>query len=248
MNLELTTKKSLEELEPDEWPLVLGSVGTRRKQRPIDPVTLAEMFERTRWTNEKIAKTLSVTPRTVTMFKHLLSLPEDVKALLRSGEVSIDEGDRLSTMKDTFSQKFLAKAIADKALGADLVKKVTRLKNRNPDIPIENCINMALKSKPIVEKRHILVTSIEENISKALTERAEQVQLPPADFLKNILEENLPDKRSLLSIIMHNGVTLLTVTPDGFQALREKSAELRVPLNELLETLVKLKLGIGSPS
>jgi hypothetical protein len=239
MNLELT-KKTLDELTPEEWALVLASIGTRKKRRPIDPVTLAELFVRsTSWTNEKIAKRVSTTPRTVIMFKHLLRHPEEIKALLRAQKISIDEGDRLSSLKEVFAREFLAKAIADNTLTADLIKKIVRLKNRNPDMPIENCIDIIQKSKPIVETRHIFVTSIEKTTSKALNEKAEQGQISPSDLLRKILEGSLPNSGSLLSIVIHNGTILLILTSEGLQALRQKSAELKVPLNELLEALTK---------
>lgn len=246
MILELP-RKSLEELEPEEWALVLASIGTHRRERPIDPVTLAEMFERTPWTNEEIAKRLSVTSRTVVMFKHLLCLPENIRALLQTGKISIDEGDKLSTLKkDTFSQQLLAKAITDGAIGADLVKSAVRFKNRNPDLPIGNCIDMALKAKPTIEKRHILVTSVEKGVSEALTKRAEQTQTSLPNLLRNVLERNLPNNESLVSIVTHGAVILLTLTSEGWKALRQKSASLGVPLDELVETLAKLWLEGGA--
>lgn len=246
MNLELA-RKSLEELEPEEWALVLASIGTRRRERPIDPVTLAEMFERTPWTNDEIAKRLSVTSRTVVMFKHLLRLPQNIRALLQIGKIGIDEGDRLSTLKkDTFSQQFLAKAITDRAIGADLVKSAVRFKNRNPDLPIGSCIDMALKAKPTIEKRHILVTSIEKGVSEALIERAEQAQISLPNLLRKVLERNLPNNESLVSIVTHGAVILLTLTSEGWEALRQKSASLGVPLDELVETLAKLWLEGGA--
>ena len=244
-------EKSLDELTPKERARVLASIGTRRKERPIDPVTLAEMFERTPVTNKELARRLRVTPRMVGMFQSLLSLPEEIKPYVRSGKISIDRAVRIASLKDATSQQFLAKAIvANPETFTDrIVTKIVSLKNRNQDMPIEDCTKMVLKSKPIVENHYILVTSLEKNLSEALDRKAEEQGTSSPALLKRILEQSLPSDVNLLSalsIIMHDGITLLVLTPDGWQALRQKSASLGVPLDEVLETLTRLWLEIGS--
>ena len=238
--------KSIDELIPEEKGKLLASIGTRKQQRPLDPVTVAEILAHTP-SNTELARKLNITPRMVGMFKSLLSLPETVKLYVRSREISIDKAVRLAALDDTASQQFLARAImADRdTFTAPTVTKIVALKNRNPDLSVEECVKKVLKSRPIVENRYVLITSIEKSLDETVASKAAEQGIPPADLLKGILRQSLPRDESLLSIVTHNGIVLLTLTAEGWQSLRHKAGSLGVPLDELVETLVKLSLKTG---
>jgi predicted HicB family RNase H-like nuclease len=184
----------------------------------------------------------------VGMFKSLLSLPEDIKLYVRSGKISIDKAVRIASLQDAVSQEFLAEAITAEpdTFTKHIVANIVSLRNQHQDMPIEDCTRMVLKSKPIVETRYILVTGIEKELSKILNGKAKKRGVSLSDLLKDILEQSLPNRESLLSIATHDGVILLTLTADGWQALRQKSGSLGVPLDELVETLAKLWLKAGA--
>lgn len=240
--------KSLNELSPEEKGKLLAGIGTRRKERPLDPMTVAEILGHTPMTSAELANRLDVTPRMVGMFKSLLSLPETIKPYVRSGEISIDKAVRIASLKrDTPSQEFLAKAIITEpgVFTAPTVTKIVALKNRNKDLTVEDCAKMVLKSKPIVENRYLLVTGIEKSLSETVNKRAADQGISSLDLLKGILKQSLPSDESLLSIVTHNGIVLLTLTAEGWQSLRQKSGSLGVPLDELVETLVRLSLETG---
>ncbi|MCB7129591.1 MAG: hypothetical protein J3T61_08655, partial [Candidatus Brocadiales bacterium] len=116
-------------------------------------------------TDGELAVKLDYHAQTIRMFKNLLKLPPDVQELVRLGKVSIDEGDRISRLKDVQAQKFLAEAIVADALSADLVKDIVALKNRNPTIAIEQCVEQVVKARPVVEDRYILVTQISDTVT-----------------------------------------------------------------------------------
>jgi len=238
--------KSLDELTPEEKGKLLASIGTHRQKRPFDPITVAEIFSHTP-SNKELAKRLPIGPRMVAVFKILLSLPEKIKPYVRSGEISIDKAQRIASLKDAASQQFLAKAITadSNTFTALIVTKIVSLRNRNKDMPIEDCTNRVLKSRPIVDNRYILVTSVKESLSNVLNMKAKKQGVSFSDLLKHILEQSLPNRESLLSIVTHDGVLLLTLTGDGWQALRQKSRSLEVPLDELVETLASHWLEIG---
>lgn len=233
-------KKSLAELTPEEWARILASVGTRRKERPVDPVTVAQVFSNTPWSNEEIAHRLSVTPRTVVMFKHLLRLPEKEQELVRIRKISIDEGDRLSSLKDAAARELLIQAILNRALSADIVNQVIRFKRPNPGMPIEDCINEVVKSKP--KTRHWFAARIGTNIDKALIEKAQRNAIASSELLKDILEKSFSIQGSVLSITLGSGVSILVLTPKGWEALRKKSGELGVPLDDAVEEIARLWL------
>ena len=239
-------RKSVDELTAEEKGKLLASVGTRKQQRPIDPMTVAEIFRHTP-SNMELAKKLGITPRMVGMFKSLLSLPETIKPYVRSREISIDKAVRLAALNDAVSQQFLAKAILaePKTFTAPIVTKIVALKNNNKGMPVEDLTKMALKSRPIVENRYILVTGIEKSLSETLVNKAAEQGISSGDLLKGILRQSLPTDESLLSIVTHNGTVLLTLTAEGWQSLRHKSGSLGVPLDELVETLVKFSFESG---
>jgi len=241
------SKKSLDELTPEEKGKLLASIGSRRKDRPLDPITVAEILSHTP-SNQELGKRLGVTSRMVGMFKSLLSLPENIKPYVRSGKISIDKAVRIASLKDNLSKGLLAEAIANEVFGsltADIIKQVTPLKNRNEDISIEDCIKMVLKSKPIVDNRYILVTSVEKSLTEVLNLKARNQGTSFSDLLKDILEQSLPNSECLLSIAVHNGTILLTLNLDGWQALHQKSHSLEVPLDKLVETLARRWVEIG---
>lgn len=243
------SKKSIDELTPEEKGKLLASIGTRRQERPFDPMTVAEILGHTP-SNTDLARKLGTTPRLVGMFKSLLSLPESIKPYVRSREIkSIDKAVRLAALNDAMSQQFLAKAIrADpRTFTAPTVTKIVALKNRNKDLRVEDCIRRVLKSRPVVENRYVFVTGIEESLSEAVNNRAAAQGISSVDLLKEILRQSLPSDESLRSLVTHDGIILLTLTAEGWQSLRQKSGSLGVPLDELMETLVKSSFESGMP-
>lgn len=241
-------RKSIDELSPEEKGQLLASIGVRRSGRPFDPITVAEIFKYTP-SNGELAKKLGVSSRLVGMFKSLLFLPEDIKDYVRVGKISsIDKAVRIASLRDPIAQLFLAKAIVTEptTFTAPVISAIVTLKNRNKDMPIEDCTKRVLKSRPIIENRYVFVTSIAKDLSKTVTDKAQAQGISAVELLKGILRQSLPSDESLLSAVIHDGSILLTLTVDGWQALRQKTGSLGVPLDELVETLVRLSFETGT--
>jgi hypothetical protein len=235
------SQKSIDELSPQEKAKLLATVKTHRKDRPLDWVTVAEILQHTT-SNQELAKRLGVTPRLVGMIKGLLSLPEEIKTYVRTKQIdSLDKAVRIASLKNSGDQLFLSKAIvADPStFTAPIVTKAVALRNGNKDISIAECIARVLKSKPIRENRYVLVTTIGKSLSENASERLTKQGTSFLDFLKGVVRQSLLSDKDLLSLATHNGLILLTLTPDGWQALRQKSGSLGVPLDELIETLLR---------
>lgn len=236
-------KKSMHELSPQEKGLFLASIGTRSKRRAYGPMTVARILSNTPSASDKeLAKNLPITARMVGMFKSLLSLPETIQPyVMWTGGISIDKAQRISSLKDDpVSQHFLAKAIIDnpRVFTAPIIAKIISRKSRNKDMPIDACVNMVLKSRPIVENRYVLVTSISKESSMLLETKAEEQGMTFPDLLKKVLKQNIP-KDTLVSLVTHNGIILLILEEEGWNALRQKAGALGVPIDELAENLIK---------
>lgn len=235
-------EKSLDELSPEEKGKLLASIKTHRTARPFAPITVAQILAHTP-SNRELAKRLGIDPRLVGMFKSLLSLPQDIQPYVKwTGGISMDKAQRIASLRDIVSQQFLSKAILAEpnTFTAPTVSKIVALKNNNKAMPIEDCVQRVLKSRPIVENRYVLVTGIEKSLSETINNRAVEQGIASLDLLKGILQQSLPTHESLLSIVTHNGIVLLTLTAEGWQALRQKAGSLGVPLDELVETLLRL--------
>jgi len=241
-------EKSLDELSPEERGKLLASIKTHRKERPFAPITVAQILAHTP-SNRELAKRLGIDPRLVGMFKSLLSLPQDIQPHVKwwTCGISFDKAQRIASLRDIMCQQFLSKAILAEpsTFTAPTVSKIVALKNNNKNMPIEDCTKMVLKSRPMVENRYLFVTGIEKSLSETVNKRAAEQGISSLDLLKGILKQSLPSDESLLSIVTHNGIVLLTLTADGWQALRQKAGSLGVPLDELVETLIRLNFETG---
>lgn len=243
-------EKSLDELSPEEKGKLLASIKPHRIARPLAPITVAQILAHTpSRSNGELAKKLGTSSRLVGMFKSLLSLPQDIQPYVKwTGGISFDKAQRIASLKeDLVSQQFLSKAILAEptTFDAPTVAKIVARKSRNKDLSIEDCTKMVLKSRPMVENRYLFVTGIEKSLSETVNKRAAEQGISSSDFLRGILRQSLPSDESLLSIVTHNGIVLLSLTAEGWQSLRQKSGSLGVPLDELVETLVRLGLEAG---
>ncbi len=248
-SLKGTTQIRWEALDAETLARILMSIGTRTrtKKRPIDPISLADLFARTGMTDGELAAKLPVTPQTIRMFKNLLKLPPDIRELVKLGKVRIDEGDRISWLKNVQEQRFLTEAIVADALSADLVKDIVALKRRNPNIAIEQCVEQVVKAQPVVEDRYIFVAQISEAVTKAIEMESKSCGIPFAEVAKSILQESLP-REGLLSFVARGRTVLVTFTKDGWQAVSAKCDSSGVSLEELVESLLKEWLGKESKS
>lgn len=236
------SSKSVDDLTPIEKGMLLASVGSHKPQRPIDPITVAEIFSNSQ-SNVLIAKKTGISTRMVGMFKSLLSLSDEIKASVRSRQISIDKAVRLAALKDTRAQELLSKAIlADPLIfSAPSVSKMVTLKNRNPDMPVEECINRVLKAKPLIENRYVLVTDLKEKLSELSKRKAAKESTPYEQFLIEATRKSLPEG-SLHSLVVHKDALLLILTSEGWQALRHIAVESGIPLEEVLDYIVEQEL------
>lgn len=236
-------RKSIHELSPEEKGLFLASIGTRSKRRAYSPITVARILSNTPSASDKeLSKNLPISARMVGMFKSLLLLPETIQPYVTwTGGISIDKAQRIASLKDDpVSQHFLVKAIMDnpRVFTAPIVAKIVSRKSRNKDLPIDACINMVLKSRPIVENRYVLVTSVSEKSNMLLEKKAVEQGKTFPDLLKEVLKQNIP-KDTLVSLVTHNGIILLILEEEGWNVLRQKAGTLGVPIDELAESLIR---------
>jgi len=177
------------------------------------------------------------------MFKSLLTLSDEIQDSIRAGQISIDKGVRLAALKDINAQGLLIKAILTdpRIFTAPTVSKIVSLKNRNPDMSVEECVNRVLKARPLTENRYVFVTSLREELSELSKRKAAKESKPYAEFLNEVTRKSLP-VNSIHSFVVHNNALLLILTTDGWVALRNIAVESGIPLEDILDYIVEREL------
>jgi hypothetical protein len=228
--------------------LLLLSVGTHSRSRPLGPVE----------TGKRLAVRCQKEPREVVAKKYGLSvemlreflviaddskLSEKSQKILDSWKIGIDKSYRVSMLANAKDQEELARAIVEHDLKIKEVRSVIQhLKRRNASLPIAQCIDLVLKSRPEIEKHHLFLTEVEVSTLEDLRERAKLGNTSPEVLLKTSLGEFLPSG-SLLSLTLRNTLVHLSLNQEGFQSLKLKGKELGVELDNLIEILTRKSLG-----
>jgi len=231
--------KLLDQLGSELRARLFDGIGSRRIKRTMDPISVAEELERRGASNEEWARALGVSAEMVREFRHILRLPEHIKSLVRDRRISIDKAYRLSKLKDKEAQQALAQFLAEQKIPAPVVREVVRLKNRNPDMPLAQCIDMALKSRPVREDKYVFVTSIEPSLRQVIEKEAQKRGKSSLELIKRVVVKSMLSEASILGFSMHDGLIVITLDRGGIEALRRKARELAAPLEELVSTLVK---------
>lgn len=221
---------------------LLLSVGTRKKWRALNPITTAKILESICKSSSQVevARKLSVSPETIREFRSLLKLPESVQKLITAGKIGIDAGYRISLMKSKDEQEILAEAIANKRIKTNEWRGIIQgLKKRNPHMPISECIELAIKYRPITEEEHLVVTSLQRDTLNALKKRSEASDILINDLMKEILTKIMPSTRDIIMVKIIDGAVLLALKKDGFKALQLEAQKSMVKLDNVVEVVMK---------
>ena len=232
-----TEKKILDEKE--EARLLL-SVGTHRKSRPFGPIEtgrkLAALCEHT--PRSEIARRYRLSQEMLREFLSFSKLSTKAQQILDSWEIGIDKIYRISMLVNEKDQETLATLITEYNLGSKEVRDIVLLRNRNPSFPIAHCINLVLKSRPVVERLHLVLTELEESTLESIKEKADSQNIQTEKLLRTNLDRMLPPN-SLEALTIRDRLVLLNFKEEGFQAFKAKAKELGVELDDFVETVAR---------
>jgi transcriptional regulator with XRE-family HTH domain len=235
--------------EKEIWAKLLLSIGTRKRWRAADPISTAQLLETLSKTisQKEIAKKLGVTPETVREFLNLLTLSPTVQELVRMRKISIDAGYRLSLIKNWKHQEALAKATTERTLTTKEIRGIIQsLMKRNPDMPLSECIETAVKYRPTTETEDMVVTSLEKDTYNRLKAEAQNRATPIESLLGDIARRAIKDPKNLKTIKTIDNTILLILTKEGLSEFTAESKRLRTRPNDLMEYLTRQFLGVRS--
>ena len=222
---------------------LLISIKSPKAWRSMDPIEVAQnlKFLCERMPREEVARRFNISKRaTLWVYLRLLDLPEKVQELIRAGKIGKDKGYRISLLKDKREQEILADAAIKHHLSSGEVRGIVQsLKKRNPDMPIEECIQLALKARPIIEEEHVIVTKIQKDTLKTLKEKSEECGVVMEELVRKVMEKEVIPPNSITSLRFIDTTVILSLGKDCFKAFKDKARETKVKPEDLVETLIK---------
>lgn len=222
--------------------LCLRYVGTKRK-KPYDYLTMAEgikycldhLYERS---IEKVAKEGKVSSKQIQDFLNLLELPLKVKKLIRERKIGINTASRLTSRRLLpVEQERLADAVVEHKLGWREVMEIVRFKGQNPKLTIDDCIQSILRSRPVVEKHHVIVTEIKQLQNRKL-ESLERSGTSLVEVLVGIIKKKLRDPASFVSLKIRGSLIFLELQEDAYLVITEEAKKLGRDAGGLVEKIV----------
>ena len=173
------------------------------------------------------------------MYLRLVNLPEKVQKSIKAGKIGQDTGYRITLLKDPKEQEILGDAVIKYHLSSGEVKGIVQnLKKRNPELPIEECIRLALKARPSIMEEHIIVTKIGTDTLESLKKKSRGEGVKVEELLKKSLV-GLLSPQSVNSLKLFNRTVILALGKEDFRLFRNKAQEIKVKLENLIDALVK---------
>lgn len=222
--------------------MALRYVGTRRKQKPIDYISMAKGFE---WklkqlgSIEAVAKKAHATPKQISDFLKILTLPPKVQELIKERKIGINTASRLASRRLLQKeQELLADAVIKHKLSWREVMEIVKFKAENPKFTIDECIKSILRSRPVIEKHHVIMTEIKQLRSRKF-ESLEKSGTSLEEALANIIKKGLHDSASFISLRIRGDLILLELREDAYLTIKEKAEKLGVDTGSLVGKLIE---------
>jgi hypothetical protein len=205
--------------------------GTKRKNRQVNVLKVAENLKRLHHQTkslEKISSIVDLSPEMIRQFIRLTTLLPEVKQLFTEGVLrGVDIGYRISKLQQ-HDQLALAKQITPKKLTSDDVRNIVKYKIDNPTIDIDLIIDRVLKSKNI--KVYVAYFELDDASLSRLKLRYKSKRL--ANELKKMFQTIIA-KEDIFSFSVKKNVITIKVSYDGLLRMRRAAKEFKVPLNQL---------------
>ncbi|MCY4672681.1 MAG: hypothetical protein OXD43_02760 [Bacteroidetes bacterium] len=154
--------------------------GTHKKGRPLSPIEVGKLIRRVKGagvSTEDCAKAINLDKTGIGRFLRILDLPEGIQHLVswgtQKGSVGFSAAAQLGRFKDAEDQHAVVDAILSEGLSSKEIGQVAQLKIRSGR-GISECLKEVLGMRPVIEKRHVFIGTIEnqdvESILAGLTQ------------------------------------------------------------------------------
>lgn len=168
---------------------ILYSNFTRKGKQKDDWIFIAQKLNELKslyGSDEKVAKNLGLSREMVRSTIKLLELPEKIKKLIRSGQLSQDLGWRLLSINNRKTQIQIATAII--GLSAHDARDMIRYAKNNPEASIINQISRLKKSRQDIQRINLIITTLSDEEYKELHQIAKKKNKSINELISEIVK------------------------------------------------------------
>lgn len=184
-------------LTADEHRDLIVSVGTHRGSRRLSPLEVAQSFARAREAGASLDECAAAVgfagPTMVSRFLRLLELDDAVQHLVDWGAsdstVSFTAASELGRLPLGTEQAVAAEAVLEHRMRVGEVKQLIQSRLRSGK-RIEDSVEVILRLRPRIERRHVFVGAIASQPLRQALERLRQAERD--ELLKGVLRRILP--------------------------------------------------------
>ena len=135
----------------------------------------------------EVAEKLGVNYEIIRSILKLLTLPEEVKSLVKNNEILFDVGQRIARINDRETQTKVAKAVV--GLPSHDAREVIQYAKKNPDADLEDFKRRVIKSKNRMEKVHLTIIPLKEETYSFLKNIGAKDGLSPEKLIQRVVNQ-----------------------------------------------------------
>jgi len=136
---------------------------------------------------KEVAEKLGVHYEIIRSILKLLTLPEEVKQLIRSNEILFDVGQRIARMKNEETQIKVARVVV--GLSNHDAREVIQYAKKYPNASLEDFKKRVIDSKNKIEKINLAIIPFKEETYNLLKEIGEMDKLSPEKLILKIVNQ-----------------------------------------------------------
>lgn len=148
--------------------------GTHKEGRPLSPVEVGKLIRRVKKngvSTGECANAIGLDKSGIGRFLRILDLPEDIQHLVswgaKKGAIGFSAATQLARFEDAEDQYVVVDSILTKGLNSKEIQQVVQLKTRSGR-GVNECLKEVLGMRPVIEKRHIFIGTIENQDVKSI--------------------------------------------------------------------------------
>ena len=148
--------------------------GTHKEGRPLSPVEVGKLIRRAKdsgISTEECAKEIGLDKSGIGRFLRILDLPEDIQHLVswgaKKGGIGFSAATQLARLEDAEDRYVVVDSILTKGLNSKEIQQIVQLKTRSGR-EVNECLKEVLGMRPMIEKRHVFIGTIENQDVKSV--------------------------------------------------------------------------------
>jgi hypothetical protein len=215
--------------------------GTHKKGRPFSPIEVGKLICRAKdagVSTGDCAKAINIDKSGVGRFLRILDLPEDLQHLVswgtQKGSIGFSAAHQLARFNDAGDQRAVAGSILADGLNSKEIAQVAQLRNRS-ERKIDECLKEVLGMRPVIEKRHVFIGTIDDRNLESTLASLTQVE-------RDLILQSGVEALGLVDVSGRLGKNVLTLVGSSYleAAIRNVGAD-----NLEAQLIDQIRKGVG---